>query len=387
MRNQNILVFIFCLFVLEVVAILNSYVVNLKGASVDAERFIEHAIQWMQFGEWQFATNSEFFIQFLGAIFLVFGPSEFIATQFGLLALLVSGLYFERLINILGYSLPFWAVLGFFLWPSLLTRVTTTMREPYMILFLVLITYFAAKYKVTKRPVEIVKLFAVSVLALFFHKAYAILTLGAITYTAFFVMEQRVHFLRSKIFYLRIAIVLTGVLGFSSLFVLGADARGLQPLIATLSGDTEFMTRVLDWKSSREFRTTYDAVLDFSTPLSLILSAPKVMLYYLFAPFPWQVANALDLLASIEGLFRLGGIWIIVRYGFVRKSLPRASQPVFVIATLLIIIWAAGTSNYGTASRHHITTNWVFLMAYVLRFGSPKRVRRHQIGHPTGTVA
>jgi len=362
MRNQKFLIYIACFFVLEIVSYINSFVENLKGASVDAERFVEHAVYWTQFGEWHFATNAEFFIQFLGVIFLVFGPSEFIATQFGLIALLVSGIYFERMVKLLGYSLPWWAIVAFFLWPSLLTRVTTTMREPYLILFIVLITYFVVKYKDNKRTTEIIKLSVVSVIALFFHKAYAILSFGALVYAMFFVMEQKANWVESKTFYLRLVLILFGGAGVFALLTFGANTRGLAPLIATLSGDAEYMTRVLDWKSSREFRTTYDAVLDFSSPIAFFISAPSVLAYYLFSPFPWKVSNLLDVLASIEGLFRLGGAFIIVKYGFVKKTLPAASRPVFIISMILVLIWAAGTSNYGTASRHHITTNWMFLM-------------------------
>lgn len=373
MPIQNFLAYLICFFILEAVTYINSFVKNLKGATVDAERFVEHAYYWTQFGEWQFATNSEFFIQFLGTIFLVFGPNEFIATQFGLIALLLSGIYFERMLKLMGYSLPWWAIVAFFLWPSLLTRVTTTMREPYLILFIVLITYFTVKYKCNKRVIEIVKLTAVSILALLFHKAYAILSFGALVYAIFFVMEQKLHWAESKTFYLRVALIIFGGGGVFAILAFGGNTRGLAPLVATLSGDTEYMTRVLDWKSSREFRTTYDAVLDFSSPLAFLASAPKTIIYYLFSPFPWRVSTLIDVLASIEGLFRLGGTVIIIKYGFLKKTFPAASRPVFIISTILILIWAAGTSNYGTASRHHITTNWVFLMAYVLWLGTPSR--------------
>ena len=35
---------------------------------------------------------------------------------------------------------------------------------------------------------------------------------------------------------------------------------------------------------------------------------------------------------------------------------------------MLTAIWAVGTANYGTASRHHTTTNWIFLIAYAVFF-------------------
>ena len=45
-----------------------------------------------------------------------------------------------------------------------------------------------------------------------------------------------------------------------------------------------------------------------------------------------------------------------------RKNL----QIVFAILFAILLIWAAGTANYGTASRHHTTTIWFFLLFVAL---------------------
>lgn len=377
MSRQTLFVFGICIFILEIAAVLNAYVFNLKGATVDAERFIEHAVEWTVVGELTFATNAEFFTQFLGILFLAVGPSEFIATQFGLLALVVAGVYFVNLIRLLGYQVPDWAILAFFLWPSTLTRVTTTLREPYLILFILMMAFYVVRYRIERSDRDILRLLIISFLALLFHKAFAVLTVGALVYTVFFVMEQRTAWYRSRTFFLRILIAGTGVGGVAILFLGFSDVRGLQPLIAMLSGDGEYITGVLDWKSGREFRTTYDATLDVSSPLAFVLSVPKMVIYYMFAPFPWQVSQPIDLLATVEGLFRLGGMYLIIRHCLIRKTFPSASWPVFLLVFMLIFIWAAGTSNYGTASRHHITTNWVFVMAYVLWLKNRRSARRH----------
>lgn len=375
MKKQTVIVFAASILVLEIFTIINSYVFNLKGATVDAEMFVEKAVEWTAFGELTFVTNAEFFIQFLGIVFLLVGPSEFIATQFGLLALIIAGVYFVKLIRLLGHQTPDWAVLAFFLWPSTLTRVTTTMREPYLILFILMIAFYVVRYKQERSGNDIIKLLVISFLALLFHKAFALLVVGALGYSVFFVMEQRAAWYRSQTFFLRVILGFVGVGGIAILFAGFSDVRGLQPLIALMSGDGEYITSVLDSKSSREFRTTYDVTLDLSSPLGFAISVPKVFVYYMFSPFPWQVSKPIDVLAATEGLFRLFGLFLIVQQGFIRSVFPRASRPMFMIVFMLILIWATGTTNYGTASRHHITTNWVFVVAYVLWLKNKKAAR------------
>jgi hypothetical protein len=39
---------------------------------------------------------------------------------------------------------------------------------------------------------------------------------------------------------------------------------------------------------------------------------------------------------------------------------------VFVVLLAILAVWAAGTVNYGTASRHHTTTIWFFLLFFAL---------------------
>lgn len=368
MRKHQQIMLLFCFGILEFVAVINSFVMNLKGATVDAERFMEQAINWTIYGTYEFATNSEFFVQFVGTILLIFGPYEFVATQFGLVAIMIACIYFIKLLDLFDVATPAWAILGFTLWPSMLARVTTTLREPYMVMLLIMMCYFLARYKIQGRNRDVFKTLALGIVGVFFHKAYAVLLVFVLFYVAFFVMKQERRWIVSSTFYMRLFIIVGGIGG--AVFALRylSNTSGLKPVIAMLTGDVEYISRVIDWKSGREFRTTYDAALDFSSTIGFVLSVPKVIIYYMFSPFPWRISTPVDLLAGIEGLFRLGGTIIFVRYLFLSRNFPRGMVPVTATTFILIAIWAAGTTNYGTASRHHLTTNWLFIASYVMWF-------------------
>ena len=52
-----------------------------------------------------------------------------------------------------------------------------------------------------------------------------------------------------------------------------------------------------------------------------------------------------------------------------RAPIDRRNLRLVLFVLLAILgVWAAGTVNYGTASRHHTTTIWIFLLFVALAF-------------------
>ena len=90
MTRPNILTLWICFLALQATAIVNASVFDLKGGTVDAVRFQAAATEWAAHGEWVFAINSQFFVQYLGLLYRIFGPNEFFATQFGILAIMAA---------------------------------------------------------------------------------------------------------------------------------------------------------------------------------------------------------------------------------------------------------------------------------------------------------
>jgi hypothetical protein len=373
-RNNSIFI-LFSLSVIELTTVVNSFFMNLKGGTVDAERFQAEAVEWVQHGSFELVTNAEFFIQFLGVIFWVFGESEFIASQFGIAASITACVYFIKINKELGVMTPNWAILGFLLWPSYLLRQSTTMREPYLVLLVVLIAFFLILYKKYGRSGDLIKLFLILVLSVLFHKATAVLFVFVVMYVVFFVMKQRGPAFKSKTFWLRILIIGVSITGVMVVLLFFNNVRGLKPVIALLTADSQYIDRVLDYKTGRDFRTTYNVSIDVTSLPALLLSIPKVFIYYMSYPFPWKISTPLDVLASLEGIFRFGALVIIIKHSFRGVKIPVAAKPMFILGIVFCMIWAAGTSNYGTASRHHVTTNWIFISAYLLYFAYVRNLR------------
>jgi hypothetical protein len=108
-------------------------------------------------------------------------------------------------------------------------------------------------------------------------------------------------------------------------------------------------------------RTTYGLRLDPSSPLAFAASMPVVILEYMLAPFPWQVANVLDLDAFVESMLRLA--LIVASLLAWRRARGRARSQLGLLLWLsfgMELLWAMGTVNWGTAIRHHLPTLGLF---------------------------
>jgi hypothetical protein len=375
--NKRLVIYISCILLLEWFCLINAYVFDLKGASVDATKFQDAAISWARFGHFGFVIDAAFYSQLLGLLYLFVGKSEFIGAQFNVLALAVGAIYFERILRFFRVERTYFWVVPFLLWPSLLTRATTTLREPILICFTVLIVYNVLRFQRDRRVLNVVGTIVSCLCAALVHKAYAVVSLALIPYVLFFVMKRQGRFYRSGVFYARVGL---GVLFLSLLFVVYRDfgnVRGLEPALALMSGDVDYMQSVVESKTEKAARATYAVGLDFSSVGSIAASYPLVFLYYVFSPFPWMVTSAYDAYASLEGAFRMAAFLCL--FAAYRKSVVdrRKLGVVFVVLMALLMVWAAGTVNYGTASRHHTTTIWIFLLfvALALRKESVSMIR------------
>jgi hypothetical protein len=104
-----------------------------------------------------------------------------------------------------------------------------------------------------------------------------------------------------------------------------------------------------------DVRTNYSFILDKSSVLGIVTTVPMVFVEYMFAPFPWQVENVKDVYALLESMLRFMLLFFAV------SSWRRSSGEVRSYYGFLLIIylgmefmWALGTINWGTATRHHV---------------------------------
>ena len=135
---------------------------------------------------------------------------------------------------------------------------------------------------------------------------------------------------------------------------------------------------------AHDTRATYGVILDTSSPFTIAYTSLLVVTHYLFKPYVWEVDGWLDLYASFEGLFRmLLVVGSLLLWQSSNKSLRSKRRFLIVIYFFITLIWAYGTTNYGTSIRHNLVHYWIivilgtpFISSLVTNFFQVKRIRQ-----------
>jgi hypothetical protein len=120
-----------------------------------------------------------------------------------------------------------------------------------------------------------------------------------------------------------------------------------------------------------ESRSDYGMKVDSSSLLSFIATTLAVVAMYFLAPLPWQVSSTMDYYAFFEVVIRLA-----LLYGCARQILGAQGETrqklvlLMLMAVSLEIMWALGTTNWGTAVRHHVVAFGAFVLVGLPHYSS-----------------
>jgi len=350
--------------VYSIVGYINTYIVNLKGASKDAEYFVDLATDWATHGELGFYVNSEFYAQFIGVFFRIFGSTEFVAVQINIIALLIVGILLNRLLRMQG--VPFLnrllcvLVIGF--WPTMVPRAAAAMREPLLILSFLWIYYEIVSIKHRPAKSRYVSLLVAAFFAFSLHKAGAILVPIMLILAGFYWQRERLKIAKKTGYLLVLMFVVVGAITMARGSEMLASVAGLRELNSILNLDAETIGMIFDYKSNISEGASYHVIIDLSSPMSIILSIPQVFFNYMLQPFPQNVRNVFDAVALLEVLCRV----VMLAYLFNKRHyLSKESRLLLLFYFAGCFLWSVGTTNWGTAQRHHLTTNWMLVLVYV----------------------
>lgn len=116
-------------------------------------------------------------------------------------------------------------------------------------------------------------------------------------------------------------------------------------------------------------RTVYLEGMETDSFFDIVWQTPVRIVYFYFAPFPWDVENYKDVGGLINSLFYL------VLFTFFIKTLFylwREDKALFWVLVLILLVFSGafawGTSNYGTAFRHK--TKVLFLIVVVASYSA-----------------
>lgn len=238
------------------------------------------------------------------------------------------------------------------IFPFLIIHSIFLNRESFVVFFLALGVYLLARwYNVNNTSYLFGGMIALLGSAMF-HAGMAIaliaISIALFVRLCWFVYKKKpVSFLKLSMLFLM------AIAGFGILLLSATAIANLMQ-----SGGLVYLTdiRLLVDARSEGFalargRAAYLVGFNPSSPIDILWHTPIRVLYFLFTPFPWMMQSPLDLIGVADAIF-----YILLFIG-IFKSLTLITKDqrkwfILVVIFFLILAFAWGTSNYGTAIRH-----------------------------------
>jgi hypothetical protein len=358
----------FVIFIHQIIGFNNNYLYPTFGGDGDAAALQMQSERFAMFGELGFELGALFLAQVLGMLYRWFGASHLLGTQLSILTFALSCVVLMKLIRLLGierYKLCSLLIFGSL--PTMALLGSVTIREPYQLLFFMLSVFFGLKMHLKGGINTCLFAFIMSTIVLgFLHKG--LIFYGIFLVALFLIWNFRpttCHRNIKKIHLAAFAMGSVALAGFMALLNMKLPGHD----VLTQWVHTEWLEYVSSYRDGiirANGRATYDIALDMSSYMMAVYSGLRIYIYYLFAPFPWQVDNLLDIYAVMESVFRM--ILICFSVSHWRKASGSQKRLLGLMLFLFLSItflFALGTSNYGTAMRHHMLDWWIIIIVGV----------------------
>lgn len=234
------------------------------------------------------------------------------------------------------------------LFPSLILYSVLVMREVYICFFLLVALYGVAEWTKTDSLKSFFLALSGFTGAVFFHGSMIVgaiifvLFVGIITLKKMFisVIKYRVNY---KLF-----IFLCLFLVCSNLYL---SNKISVPYLGNFESSTD-LTRVMH---KTTINTRGDAAWPewsiIHSPAEVIYKLPIRAIYFLFAPFPWDIKKNIHIIGMLDAFLYMYLVFLILNN---RKAIWKdpASRIIFIILLSYIFVFAFGVGNFGTGIRH-----------------------------------
>ena len=248
-------------------------------------------------------------------------------------------------------------------------------REPLLLLFTLLYIKYSYKYYASNRKRNLLLSIVFLVPAMILHTSM----IAMMALTMMIIMTRtsnnrnKVSVLLGKTFLL---VVIVTAFAYMLLNGIGTEKFGVAGGVElSISGISAI------GNMSAAGRAAYLSGVSFSNPILTILFLPVRMVYFLYTPFVWMVRSIVDILGLFDAVLY---IWLSIimckKIKIVLSNKHKTKQEKFIIFMFLVLIvmiamFGAVTSNYGTAIRHRCKLFPLFLLISADNINIPFKIK------------
>ena len=381
--SQRSRLIVVCAYLVRVaMCYLHAYTVVLPDSQFDAVRFESVAWSWGRDQKCidDFTTGSLLYSWIGSCVYSLFGRAalllQVLNAFFGTLIVLVS----MRTVRLLAKNRRVDQFVGWVLaiYPTLVLYSAITMREVAVVLTFCLSIYSLVRWRTGGRFIYGVLAVSWMIISQLFHTGMltgTVLVMCVFLYYTVTDHWRRVWSLRVTVHDARVRFV--SIIVVAAFAIAGAvmvsGGYGLEKVqrLATEG----FLEALSGWQEQvARGRAGYLLSLQADNLVTLALQIPLRVVYFMGAPFPWDISILRDAWGSIDGVFLLAIFVAIVRQYRNRSTRRTEFRMVALIVILMIVGFALVTSNYGTAFRHR----GKFVPVLIVLYGCGVNLRRRE---------
>ena len=357
------------------IAFFNGFVGPTYGSGDDALGFHLMAADFSQNLEFDVFILTYIYMYILGIFYFITTDSLFLGSALSASGWLASAFILLRIMRILSFKMSdqWWVMLIYALIPTSLMYTSVTLREPFQLLFINLALYAALKIYFHRSNAHWFVLFIAVVGMGSLHGALLAFGIFIIAGTLFLLTSRnRKGISFTKFILVSPIVILCLFYGFELFMSLTSYGDRLD----------DGLSAAVQVYQEGTLSDAYDARANYRTEVAtnnglgeFILSLPYFLFQYLFEPMPWKISSIIDVVALLENMLRFWLIWNALKYlvgTYLNKPMFVAHNAfgnrrfylfIFLSYLLIELLWSLGTSNWGTASRHHVPSLGLLLVA------------------------
>lgn len=252
--------------------------------------------------------------------------------------------------------------------PSLVLYSAIMMREIYVVFFTTYALIWCVNFIDEKKFIYLVKSFFGFFGAALFHGPMILGFFIFLMFIFFTLLKENNYFIRFKkknihqllILPLFLLPIITYLMGYYSIPKLG-NIDNFGDLRSENQSKVSNIKERLIWKINKATRSTFNSNSGSQFPswtipenmAEIIYLTPIRIIYFLYAPFPWDIKRPAHLMGLFDVIFYLYLSICILRNRKILFENPKTRFLIIILA-LYVTIYSFGVGNFGTSIRHRV---------------------------------